>query len=536
MQLSTWLHPVHGAGIASPRPVSLDTSGAGRHTTLQNLLHRAAAGSDLDSRACGQPLALTREEAQRRGALRLNESSLVWESLDKTQTLTISLLLSDLLHQAVQISGDAELKHDASHVVLLVPRLLASMPAAALQVWVLCVNFSATGLQHFLFALGRRGSVQWDLNACFENSQVCCGQGIHGKVFVGSRLPDDAADIEMERVALKVMADDSTADSVSREVAFLLRSHHHPNIASLFGVFSSPTDSFNASTCYVLVMELGAVGDVAALLESEAVSRERAMQIMIGLTSALTHLHGLRIIHRDVKLENVVLCQDSRALLIDFSIAVACDNGDEMQTTAGTPGYAAPELLRGDKYDFAVDIFAAGVFLYALLCRTMPFWSESQDLMVANTLHRKVRLPQEVTGQGLRRMLSRMLSKEARKRPSAEECLEFFSKAEASMSLLSLGLNHSEKKCMAVRSASQHLTRALTGDDLGGKHLFPGWMWLWPWSEGLAQEIASAVANATTHAANYVLKGFFLQRSHVFQLHHDLCVGMRFGMKVPGSL
>ena len=43
----------------------------------------------------------------------------------------------------------------------------------------------------------------------------------------------------------------------------------------------------------------------------------------------------------------MVLCQDSRALLIDFSIAVACDNGDEMQTTAGTPGYAAPELLRG---------------------------------------------------------------------------------------------------------------------------------------------------------------------------------------------
>ena len=105
-----------------------------------------------------------------------------------------------------------------------------------------------------------------------------------------------------------------------------------------------------------------------------------------------------------------------------------------------------------------MDIFAAGVFLYALLCRTMPFWSESQDLMVANTLHRKVRLPQEVTGQargqgpgargaegigkgftfrgpclcqGLRRMLSRMLSKEAQKRPSAEECLEFFSKAEA---------------------------------------------------------------------------------------------------------
>ena len=79
-------------------------------------------------------------------------------------------------------------------------------------------------------------------------------------------------------------------------------------------------------------MELGAVGDVAALLESEAgslrkscevavqplcdgileispeaVSRERAMQIMIGLTSALTHLHGLRIIHRDVKLASRLL-------------------------------------------------------------------------------------------------------------------------------------------------------------------------------------------------------------------------------------
>ena len=76
----------------------------------------------------------------------MNESSLVWESLDKTQTLTISLLLSDLLHQAVQISGDAELKHDASHVVLLVPRLLASMPAAALQAARLDVSHDATRL------------------------------------------------------------------------------------------------------------------------------------------------------------------------------------------------------------------------------------------------------------------------------------------------------------------------------------------------------------------------------------------------------
>ena len=75
----------------------------------------------------------------------MNESSLVWESLDKTQTLTISLLLSDL-HQAVQISGDAELKHDASHVVLLVPRLLASMPAAALQAARLDVSHDATRL------------------------------------------------------------------------------------------------------------------------------------------------------------------------------------------------------------------------------------------------------------------------------------------------------------------------------------------------------------------------------------------------------
>ena len=54
------------------------------------------------------------------------------------------------------------------------------------KVWVLCVNFSPTGLQHLLFDLSRRGSVRWDLNACFENSQVCCGQGLEQVWFPAS--------------------------------------------------------------------------------------------------------------------------------------------------------------------------------------------------------------------------------------------------------------------------------------------------------------------------------------------------------------
>mmetsp|Transcript_64177 Transcript_64177/g.150641 ORF Transcript_64177/g.150641 Transcript_64177/m.150641 type:complete len:550 (+) Transcript_64177:50-1699(+) len=549
MGFPAWLHPWHVAERAIPQPLALDADDEGRHAALQNLLRRSAVVADaaeVGAPGHGQtPEAL--EGADRNGSLRVADSALVWQSSDGSQTASIPLLLADLLYQAVDGAAHGSAP---SHVIALAPRLAA----AAGQVWLICVDFSPTGLYRFLGDLGLGGAIRWDLQDCYENSQVCCGQGIHGKVFVGRTRHEAGRPGEAESVALKVMAEDNNDESVNREVALLLRSRNHPNIASLLGVFCSPKQGSATSLCYVLVMELGAVGDVTTLLERGAVTSERAVQIMIGLSSALTHLHALRIIHRDVKLENVVLCSDMRALLIDFSIAVLHDDVDRMQRSAGTPGYAAPELLRGERYDYAVDIFAAGVFLFALLCAEMPFWSESQDLTIANTLHRKVRLPSEVgraTCKGLRRLLGQMLSKDAQKRPSARQCLDFFWQeatqdtqhvhAPSLAAVLDMGLRpvSEEKRCMAISTASHKLSRALTGDDLAGKHLISGWMCrFWPlsWTEGLAQEIATALATVTTHTANYVLKGFFLQRSHVFQLHHDLCLGLSIGMKMPGRL
>jgi len=98
-----------------------------------------------------------------------------------------------------------------------------------------------------------------------------------------------------------------------------------------------------------------------------------------SLLLALEHLHDRDIVYRDLKLENVMLDARGYIKLIDFGIAKRLDDTGRTFTCLGTPHYMAPEILQKQGYGTEVDIWALGVMLHILVCRSVPFGRNETD-------------------------------------------------------------------------------------------------------------------------------------------------------------
>lgn len=110
-------------------------------------------------------------------------------------------------------------------------------------------------------------------------------------------------------------------------------------------------------------------------------SEDEAQLMITHLTSALAYLHSLNIVHRDVKPENLLVDMENGKVKIlklgDFGLA--CEVTEPLYTVCGTPTYVAPEILAETGYRLKIDVWAAGVILYILLCGYPPFASQDND-------------------------------------------------------------------------------------------------------------------------------------------------------------
>uniref|UniRef100_F7DFX7 non-specific serine/threonine protein kinase n=1 Tax=Monodelphis domestica TaxID=13616 RepID=F7DFX7_MONDO len=163
-------------------------------------------------------------------------------------------------------------------------------------------------------------------------------------------------------------------DVVDSEIAVLQRLCH-PNIVQLHEVYET------ASHIY-LVLEYVRGGDLFdAILENVKFGERQAAGLVTDLCQALVHMHQQSIVHRDLKPENLLVQRNADGSttlkLADFGLAKHVVK--PIFTVCGTPTYVAPEILSETGYGLEVDLWAAGVILYILLCGFPPFRSQERD-------------------------------------------------------------------------------------------------------------------------------------------------------------
>jgi eukaryotic-like serine/threonine-protein kinase len=145
---------------------------------------------------------------------------------------------------------------------------------------------------------------------------------------------------------------------------------------------------------------------------------EVAALISVEVCRALGHAHGLGVIHRDVKPENVMIRKDGLIKLMDFGIAQVLDF-QRMTVTGqllGSPAYMAPEIIEGKPLDFRTDVFSVGIMLYLLATGELPFAGKNPHEVLRRISEGKFADPRTV-GRGVDQVLARIITRALARRP-----------------------------------------------------------------------------------------------------------------------
>lgn len=151
---------------------------------------------------------------------------------------------------------------------------------------------------------------------------------------------------------------------------------------------------------------------------------EKAQKIFTQLVGAVAHVHNMSCVHRDLKLENILLDKHENVKLCDFGFTREYEGKtSHLQTFCGTVCYSAPEMLRGEKYAAEkVDVWSLGVILYALLTGELPFDDDDEMVTKHNILGNEPKYPDAIPAEA-KALLAQLLSKRPLIRPSIADIL-----------------------------------------------------------------------------------------------------------------
>lgn len=227
------------------------------------------------------------------------------------------------------------------------------------------------------------------------------GEGSFGKVFKGRRKYSG------QIVALKFITKRGKTEkdlSNLRQEIDILRGLHHENIILMLDSFETPHE-------FCVVTEFGQ-GELFEILEDDKnLPENEVRKIAQQLVQSLHYLHSNRIIHRDMKPQNILITANGTVKLCDFGFARAMSSNTIVLTSIkGTPLYMAPELVQELPYNHTADLWSLGVIIYELYVGQPPFYTNSIYTLINLIVKDPVKFPENMNSD-FRSFLKGLLNK-----------------------------------------------------------------------------------------------------------------------------
>jgi len=228
------------------------------------------------------------------------------------------------------------------------------------------------------------------------------GKGAFGKVNLCVHKLSEKL-VAIKSLHKHFLESESNNSKLQNEIA-ILRQLKHKSIIRLYETFSN-------ENYLLIVIELCGGGDLLTYVRkrrklTEPVAKMCFKQILDGIN----YCHSKGIVHRDIKLDNILLNFHGDIKICDFGVSKKVTKGQKLRERCGTPAYIAPEILREVGYDGTmVDVWSAGVVLYAMVYGNFPFRAVNVDELEQLILVGNYSLPAEISDDA-RDLLSKMLN------------------------------------------------------------------------------------------------------------------------------
>ena len=211
-----------------------------------------------------------------------------------------------------------------------------------------------------------------------------------------------------------------THPEMLRKEVQILKMCKHPNIVKLYEVIETSKE-------ISLVMEYLSGGNLGKCM-TNYLSESKIRQILDSLSSALFYIKEFGIIHRDIKLQNILYESNdpnSEVKFVDFGLSAIKDPKETSREFLGTLLYVAPEILLHQPYNSAVDVWSLGVVFYAMLFQRLPFYNKENDRVVKWIVEEQPSYPSNcLRSEDAVVLCKRMLIKDPKARISMENVLK----------------------------------------------------------------------------------------------------------------
>lgn len=237
------------------------------------------------------------------------------------------------------------------------------------------------------------------------------GEGSYGKAVLSKRVRDGKFFVIKEIRMANLSKEDRDA---AMNEANLLSSLNHPYIIKY-------EESFQERGCFYIVMEYADGGDLAAKIKDRKTyfTENEILHTFIQLALAVKYIHDRKVLHRDLKAQNIFLMKDGTVKLGDFGIARVLENTFQLcHTRIGTPYYLSPEICEGKTYNSKTDIWSLGCILYELCTLRHAFNARNMTALVVQIIRGKYDPIPPCFSSELSKLISHMLTSDQKARPS----------------------------------------------------------------------------------------------------------------------